>query len=98
MPGGFRSMFARSCDPPLRVGSRSMCTPCVGLLAQADVDEGLGRAHARDGAQLVADEREEMVVVLAHDFIGGVLFIMSMTWICHRHRAQRSHAARLSVD
>ena len=44
-----------------------MCTPRVGLLGRAEVDERLGRRAHRDGADLVVDEREEVVVVLAHD-------------------------------
>src|SRR5215510_4386695 len=49
------------------IGSSSSRTPGVRLFVEAEVGEGLGRAHARDGADLVVEQREEVVVVLAHD-------------------------------
>src|SRR4051794_41141705 len=49
------------------VGWCSSRSPGVGLFVELEVHEGLGAADSGDAADLVVEQREQPLVVLAHD-------------------------------
>src|SRR5689334_11873932 len=53
-------------------GTRSSRAPVVELLLQFQVDERLGRLHAVEAADPGVEERDQLIVVLAHDLRHGV--------------------------